>query len=94
MIPKYFILIRGDTVDTMTEEALHFAYLFLARALRQHRNESELGNPVEGERHSGLKANTIPVGKRTVFRSPEWRSAWSGMFSTGTGKDEQRDKSL
>jgi hypothetical protein len=41
MIPKYFIVIRADTVEAMTEEALHFAYLFLSRALQRHRNEAE-----------------------------------------------------
>ena len=34
------------------------------------------GNPVEGERDSGGKANSFA-------RLPEWCAAWSGMFSTG-----------
>jgi len=41
MVPKYFIVIRGDTVDCMTEEALHFAYLFLSRALELYRREGD-----------------------------------------------------
>ena len=41
MVPKYLIVIRGDTVDGMTEEALHFAYLFLSRALERHRQEGD-----------------------------------------------------
>jgi len=28
--------------------------------------DAALGNPVEGERDSGLKANAVPVGRRTV----------------------------
>jgi hypothetical protein len=35
-----------------------------------------------------VKVNAIPVARRTVFVAwPEWRSAWSGMFST----DEQQE---
>ena len=43
MLPKYIIVIRGHTLDGMTEEALHFAYLFLTRALQQHRREDKNG---------------------------------------------------
>ena len=42
-----------------------------------------MGNPVEGKRDSGLKLNTGSGGKpNSSCRLPEWRSAWSGMFST------------
>jgi malate synthase len=35
-----------------------------------------------------VKANAIPVARRTVFAAwPEWRSAWNGMFFT----DEQQE---
>ncbi len=43
MIPKYIIVIRGNTLDGMTEEALHFAYFFLSRALIEHRREGQNG---------------------------------------------------
>jgi hypothetical protein len=42
-----------------------------------------MGNPVEDERDSVLKANTFA-------RLPEWCSAWSGMFSTGKQQEVQR----
>ena len=43
MISRYFIVIRGNTVASMTEEALHFAYFFLSRALVEHRREGNNG---------------------------------------------------
>jgi hypothetical protein len=50
-----------------------------------------LGNPVEGERDSVLKANTDSGGKANSFCPlPEWRSAWSGMFSTGELQEVQQ----
>jgi hypothetical protein len=50
--------------------------------------KDRLGKPVEGERDSGLKASTDSGGKANGFCCPpEWRSAWSGMFST----DEQQE---
>jgi hypothetical protein len=61
--------------------------------------EWEWGILVQAERDSGLKPDSIPVvipnslpsegerrsgGKANTFCCPpEWRSAWSGMFSTG-----------
>jgi hypothetical protein len=48
-------------------------------------------NPVEGERDSGLKLNTDSGGKpNSLCLLPEWRSAWSGMFSTDEQQDLQR----
>ena len=43
MVPRYFIVIRGNTLGGMTEEALHFTYFFLSRALSQHREEGKNG---------------------------------------------------
>ncbi len=43
MPQKYLIVIRGSTIKGMTEEALHFVYLFLGRALTEHRLEGENG---------------------------------------------------
>ena len=43
MIYRYFIVIRGNTVAAMTEEALHFAYFFLSRALAEHRQAGKNG---------------------------------------------------
>jgi len=53
---------------------------------RSRRHGLQLGNPVEGERDSVVKANTVPVGRRTPFpcESEQYSVvAWSGMFSTG-----------
>jgi hypothetical protein len=49
-----------------------FHSVFVVEHVQLHR----VGNPVEGERDSGGKANSF-------CRLAEWRSAWSGMFSTG-----------
>jgi hypothetical protein len=40
---RYFIVIRGNTLSVMTEEALQFVYFFLGRALTQHRQEGKNG---------------------------------------------------
>jgi hypothetical protein len=40
---KYYIVIRGNTLSGMTEEALHFTYFFLSRALAQHRHQGKNG---------------------------------------------------
>ena len=40
---QYLIYIRGDSLDEVTEESLHLTYLFLSRALRQHRQEGRNG---------------------------------------------------
>ncbi len=43
MAQSYLIVIRGKTLEGATEEALHFAYFFLSRALNQHRLEEKNG---------------------------------------------------
>lgn len=43
MEQKYFIAIRGSNLSGMTEEALHFAYFFLTRALAQRRQQGQNG---------------------------------------------------
>ncbi len=43
MLPRYLIIIRGETLCGMTEEALHYTYFFLGRALAQHRLEGQNG---------------------------------------------------
>jgi len=43
MPQRYLIVIRGNTFKGMTEEALHFLYFFLGRALAQHRQEGQNG---------------------------------------------------
>ena len=40
---KYVLFIKGDTLDEVTEEALHIAYLFLMRALMEHRRKGRNG---------------------------------------------------
>jgi len=40
---RYVFTIQGDTVDDAAEEALHFAYHFLGRALQEHRSEGRNG---------------------------------------------------
>jgi hypothetical protein len=44
MLPsRYLIVIRGNDLGAMTEEALHFAYYFLNRSLISNRQTG--GNP-------------------------------------------------
>ncbi len=43
MSEHYVIVIRGNTLEGITEEALHFAYAFLARSLHQHALEGKNG---------------------------------------------------
>ena len=40
---KYVLFIKGDSLDEITEEALHFVYFFLARALLAHRQRGQNG---------------------------------------------------
>ena len=40
---KYVLFIKGDTLDEMTEEALHLAYVFVMRALQEHRLQGRNG---------------------------------------------------
>ena len=45
----------------------------------------------DSEQHSGLKVNADSGGKANSFcRLAEWRSAWSGMFSTDEQQEVQR----
>jgi hypothetical protein len=41
---KYVIVIRADSTDEAVEEALHFSYLFLMRALNEHRARGRNGD--------------------------------------------------
>lgn len=43
MEQRYLIVVRGDSIAHITEEALHFLYFFLSRALAQHRAEGKNG---------------------------------------------------
>jgi hypothetical protein len=40
---KYVLFIKGDTLDDIVEEALHLVYVFLARALQEHRQQGRNG---------------------------------------------------
>ena len=40
---KYSFFIKGDTLDEIAEEALHFAYLFVMRAFQLHRDQGRNG---------------------------------------------------
>jgi hypothetical protein len=40
---KYVLFIKGDTVNDIVEEALHLVYLFLMRALQEHRSQGKNG---------------------------------------------------
>src|SRR5438445_11638918 len=40
---KYGIFMKGDTLAELAEEALHFAYIFVMRALQEHRSRGRTG---------------------------------------------------
>jgi len=40
---KYVFFIKGDSLDEITEEALHFVYVFLMRTLQEHRRQGRNG---------------------------------------------------
>jgi len=40
---KYVIFMKGDTVDEMAEEALHYVYIYVMRALQEHRRQGRNG---------------------------------------------------
>ena len=40
---KYVIFIKGDTLDEVAEEALHLVYVFVMRALEEHRRQGRNG---------------------------------------------------
>jgi len=40
---RYVIYIRGYNLDDTTEEVLHLTYLFLGRALQEHRRQGKNG---------------------------------------------------
>jgi hypothetical protein len=40
---KYVLFIKGDTVSDVLEEALHLVYVFLMRALQEHRSQGRNG---------------------------------------------------
>jgi hypothetical protein len=43
LMPQYLIYVKGLTLDEATEEVLHLAYLFLIRALREHKAQGRNG---------------------------------------------------
>src|SRR5437867_7558330 len=40
---KYVLFIKGDTLDEVAEEALHVVYVFVMRALQEHRSQGRNG---------------------------------------------------
>ncbi len=40
---KYVLFIKGDTVNDIVEEGLHVVYVFLMRALQEHRMQGKNG---------------------------------------------------
>jgi len=40
---KYVLFIKGDTLDEVAEEALHLVYVFVMRALQEHRRQGRNG---------------------------------------------------
>jgi len=40
---KYVIFMKGDTVDEMAEEALHYVYIYVMRALQEHQRQGRNG---------------------------------------------------
>jgi hypothetical protein len=40
---KYVLFIKGDTLDDVAEEALHLVYVFVMRALQEHRSQGRNG---------------------------------------------------
>ena len=40
---KYVLFIKGDTLDEVAEEALHVVYVFVMRALQEHRSQGSNG---------------------------------------------------
>jgi len=41
---KYVIFMKGDTLDEVVEEGLHQVYVFLMRALQEHRRQGRNGD--------------------------------------------------
>src|SRR5439155_13727276 len=41
---KYVIFMKGDTLDDVVEEGLHQVYVFLMRALQEHRRQGRNGD--------------------------------------------------
>src|SRR5713226_6216675 len=41
---KYVLFIKGDTLDEVAEEALHLVYVFVMRALQEHRSQGRNGD--------------------------------------------------
>ena len=41
---KYVLFIKGDTLDDVVEEGLHQVYVFLMRALQEHRRQGRNGD--------------------------------------------------
>src|SRR5438067_629450 len=40
---KYVIFMKGDTLDEMAEEALHYVYIYVMRALQEHQRQGRNG---------------------------------------------------
>ena len=40
---KYVLFIKGDTLDDVAEEGLHLVYVFVMRALQEHRRQGRNG---------------------------------------------------
>ncbi len=43
MPQKYVILVRASSIDQAVEETLHLAYIFLVRAIQEHRARGRNG---------------------------------------------------
>ena len=42
--PPYIIYIRADSLNEITEQALHLVYFYLARSLEEHRRQGRNGD--------------------------------------------------
>ena len=74
---KYVLFIKGDTLDDVAEEALHLVYVFVMRALQEHRRQGRNG---EYEAFA-LQLLAMLQRYRSVYTnppeapSPDWSSA-------------------
>src|SRR2546425_8826066 len=82
---KYVIFMKGDTVDEMAEEALHYVYIYVMRALQEHRRQgfSAESIPVQAPEVDQSK----PVIKLTSFEGSKGLSA-QHVFVVGVHENE------
>jgi hypothetical protein len=63
---KYVLFIKGDTLDDVAEEALHLVYVFVMRALQEHRRQGRNGEYEE----FALQLLAMLQRYRSVYTNP------------------------